>query len=207
MWLFRTFLFFIVLFCSLSFVSAQQNLRIAVMNFENHSSYGGKKYSQKAADLMMNELTKSGVFTVVERKRLDALLQEQDFQSSGNVDPQTAVKIGKMLGADIVVLGTIDKLGVGTKKIRVGDSTITRYSAFANVNIRAVNVQTGAILFSDSDEASVDAKSATVPGYDMGSNTPSVDGPLKTTIQRLSKRFIETMKSPDNRQKGKPSVL
>lgn len=184
-----------------------QNLKIAVLNFENNSSREGGKYSQKAADLMMNELAKSGTFTVVERKRLDALIREQDFQQSGNVDPKKAVSIGKMLGVDAVVLGTIEKLGVGKQTTTVGDSTITRYNASVEVNIRVVNVHTGAILFSDSEEASANTKTASVPGYDMGGGPPSVDGPLKTVIQQLSKRFINTTSGGGSIKKKQPSAL
>lgn len=196
--------FFLVIFLFNS-AMAQQDLQIAVLDFENQSTYSSE-YSKKAADWMISELTRSGKVTVVERKRLDALMLEQDFQASGHVDPQTAINIGKMIGADVIVLGTIDKLGISNKTIRVGDSKIKRYMSFAEVSVRAVNVQSGAIIFSDSDEVSFNTKSASVPGFDMGSNAPSVDVPLKKTIKQLSKDFINILKNNGSNQK-KPSVL
>jgi curli biogenesis system outer membrane secretion channel CsgG len=142
----------------------------------------------------------------VERKKLDALVQEQAFQSSGHVDPQTAVGIGKMLGAEVIVMGTISKLGLGQNTVRVADSTITRYNAVAEVSLRAVNVQTGAVVFSGSEGASSQAKSASVPDFDMGNKSPSVDGPLKKAIQTLSQKLVQKIK-PAPGPKSKISIL
>jgi curli biogenesis system outer membrane secretion channel CsgG len=52
------------------------------------------------------QLVSSGLFKVVDRKTLDAIRLEQNFQMSGDVDDNSAVSIGKMLGANIVITGT-----------------------------------------------------------------------------------------------------
>lgn len=200
-----TFCLFLLLMSGSHLLLAQQNMTVAVINFENQSSQGGAKYAQKAADLMNNELSRKG-FNVVEKKRLDALIQEQALQNSGNVDPQTAVNLGKMLGANVIVLGTINKLGVGQNIVRVADSTITRYNAHIEIAIRAVNVQNGTVFFSDSEEASAQAKSASVPDFDMGNKAPSVDGLLKTCIKKLSSKLVDKIKSNPPKS-SKPSIL
>jgi hypothetical protein len=46
-------------------------------------------------------------FVPVERTRIDAVLKEQEFGASGIVDPSTAAKLGKVLGADAVMLVTV----------------------------------------------------------------------------------------------------
>ncbi len=46
--------------------------------------------------------------TIVERQRVNALLVEAEFGGlSGLLDPEKAVKLGKMLGANLIVMGTI----------------------------------------------------------------------------------------------------
>lgn len=184
---------------------AQTNLPIAVLDFENRSGHGGAKYGQQAAEWLTSELSQKGL-NLVERKRLDALVQEQAFQSSGQVDPQKAVSIGKMLGAEVIVVGTISKLGVGKNTVRVADSTITRYNAVAEVGLRAINVQTGAVVFSGTEQASTQAKSASVPDFDMGNKAPAVDGPLKKAIQTLALKLEQKIK-PAPRPKSKISIL
>lgn len=198
-------LILILFFCWASLALAQSSMTVAVLDFQSQSSQKGNKYAQKAADLMINELSRMGI-TVVERKKLDAVIQEQAFHASGNVDTQTAVNIGKMLGANVILLGTINRLGVGQNTMRVADSTITRYNAVADINIKAVNVQTGAIIFSDSEVASAQAKSASVPDFDMGNKAPSVDGPLKICIKKLANKLVAKIKGTPQKS-SKPSVL
>jgi TolB-like protein len=50
-------------------------------------------------------------FTVMERKDIDAVLREQNFQLSGAVDDDAAVSIGKFLGATVVVSGSVSGEG------------------------------------------------------------------------------------------------
>jgi TolB-like protein len=50
-------------------------------------------------------------FKIVDRKTLDTIGTEQNFQLSGDVDDNSAVSIGKMLGANIVITGTISGTG------------------------------------------------------------------------------------------------
>ena len=62
-------------------------------------------------DLLIHELVKSGDVTVVERKRLDKIMAEYAFQSSPFVDIKTAKKLGKGLGADCIIVGSVATLG------------------------------------------------------------------------------------------------
>jgi TolB-like protein len=50
-------------------------------------------------------------FKVVDRKTLDTIRSEQNFQMSGEVDDDSAVSIGKLLGANIVITGAITGSG------------------------------------------------------------------------------------------------
>src|SRR5947207_1850668 len=73
--------------------------RVAVASF---SGAGG----DVAADLMTQDLLQHGA-DVVERQRLDALLQEQNLASQNILDPTTIKKIGKILGVDAIFVGTV----------------------------------------------------------------------------------------------------
>jgi len=66
---------------------------------------------------------------VVSRTILDQILQELAFQSSDLVDPETQRSVGKQLGADIVVTGTISSSDQGKK-----------------FNIQLIEVETGVVL-------------------------------------------------------------
>ncbi|MDR0718940.1 MAG: CsgG/HfaB family protein [Treponema sp.] len=76
----------------------------------------------ESADFVVDELAyiivSSGNFKVVDRKSLDAIRSEQNFQTSGDVDDDSAVSIGKLLGANIVITGSISGAG-STRRLRL----------------------------------------------------------------------------------------
>lgn len=83
---------------------------IAVLPFHNGGSYGQDKENFDAlekgiAGMLISELQANPAARVVERERVQQLLDEQKLAESGNVDPGTAAKIGDLVGARYVVTG------------------------------------------------------------------------------------------------------
>ncbi len=83
---------------------------IAVWAFENGGSYGQDAEDFEALrvglqQILITELARNGSMRVVERSRLNELIQEQDLGASGRVDPNTAAQVGKLVGAKFIVLG------------------------------------------------------------------------------------------------------
>lgn len=129
--------------------------RVAVIGFDSTSPGYlwsiDSELSKAATDLMINALVNTNRFRVFERNKLDAILQEQDFQvSSGRVDPSTAVKIGKMIGVDSIVTGSITSI-VFSKSggITLGPVNLKKSVATVTIMVRAINVTTGEIIFSE----------------------------------------------------------
>jgi len=73
--------------------------------------------SPELSDYVIDELIANAVndrfFTVVNRKQLDAIRDEQKFQMSGAVDDKDALAIGKFFGAQTIVSGAVSRLGDG----------------------------------------------------------------------------------------------
>lgn len=80
-------------------------------------SSSNRSDSEFIVDELEYRLVSSGKFTIVDRRRLDQIRSEQNFQMSGEVDDNSAVSIGNMLGANIVLTGTIS--GSGTQYLSV----------------------------------------------------------------------------------------
>jgi curli biogenesis system outer membrane secretion channel CsgG len=102
--------------------------------------------------LFVNELVKSGKFTVIERQRLDAIMQEQQLSLAGNVDPSSAVKAGKMLGVDLMLTGRITKFGfreVGGEGAFGLALSAKKKTLEGGISVRLINTTTGEILFAD----------------------------------------------------------
>lgn len=129
--------------------------RVAVIGFDSTSPGYlwsiDSELSKAVTDLMINALVNTNRFRVFERNKLETILQEQDFQvSSGRVDPSTAVKIGKMIGVDSIVTGSITSI-VFSKSggITLGPVNLKKSVATVTIMVRAINVTTGEIIFSE----------------------------------------------------------
>jgi hypothetical protein len=80
-----------------------KNSVIAVLNI----SANDKDTSVFVRDEIEYRLVDSGKFRIVDRKSLDAVQDERSFQMSGEVSDESAVSLGNMLGANIVISGSI----------------------------------------------------------------------------------------------------
>ena len=124
--------------------------RIGVVEFDNKTAYGKGRLGSSASDILITELVKSGKFIVVERGRLEKLMAEQKFQAQGMVDSQTAVKLGKIMGLEAIVLGTVSQFGVKTEGHDYLIKQGKRQIAEVTVEIRVVDVETGQVILADS---------------------------------------------------------
>jgi hypothetical protein len=81
--------------------------RIAVINISSRDT----ELATFAIDELEYQLVTAKKFTMVDRQTLDAIRAEQNFQMSGDVSDESAVAIGNMLGAGIVITGSISGSG------------------------------------------------------------------------------------------------
>ena len=107
---------------------------IAVMPFENGGSYGQDKENFEAlekgiAGMLISELAQNPAARIVDRSSVQRLLDEQNLGKDGRADAATAAKIGKLVGARYMVMG----------------SFVDLYGRF-RVDARIVDVETSEIL-------------------------------------------------------------
>src|SRR3954465_2826788 len=94
-----------------------QKKRVAVFDFDNAAIQGGLRspfletttpdVGKAAANILITKLVQDGSVTVIERNAIDKLLTEQNFSNTDRTDPITAAKLGRILGVDAIILGTI----------------------------------------------------------------------------------------------------
>src|SRR5215831_11121521 len=146
------------------FLTAQapSKRRIAVLDFDYatvhqwvYDIFGSDQDIGKGiADMLVTNLVRNGTYSVIERKQLDQVLREQNFQQSGRADPSSAVQLAKILGVDAIIIGSITQFGRDDKKLGIGAvgggglGGIGRKTAKAVVNIdaRVVSTTTAEIL-------------------------------------------------------------
>jgi curli biogenesis system outer membrane secretion channel CsgG len=147
---------------------AQQKKRVAVMNFDyatvqsNVAAIFGtnQDVGKGIADLLVDKLVSDGVYSVIERKVIDKIIAEQNFSNSDRADASSAAKIGKILGVDAILIGSITQFGRDDKSTGVGGGGLglgrfgiggvkkTQSKAVVQVTGRLVDTSTAEILAS-----------------------------------------------------------
>lgn len=97
------------------------------------TGWGSWKAAEALRDMLVTALVGTGKVDVVERRRLRQVLEEQKLGTTGPVDPETASRIGKLVGAEYVLLGRV--VGRGGR---------------VEVDVRLVSVQTGKVVAASS---------------------------------------------------------
>lgn len=134
---------------------AEDKISIAVEEFKNETSAGWWKtgVGHELAGMLTNELSSTGKFKVVERQKLDKVMKEQDLGASGRIAPKKAAKMGKITGADYLVVATVSAYeedtstrdaGISIAGVSIGGNKEDAYMA---VDLRVINSTTGDVEF------------------------------------------------------------
>jgi tetratricopeptide (TPR) repeat protein len=96
---------------------------IAVFDFDNsHLSPEMAPISKGLAELTAVDLGKVKALRVVDRMKIDAILNEIKLSSSDYADPSTAPRMGRLLGSNRIVAGTV--LGIGDETIQLDGAVV-----------------------------------------------------------------------------------
>jgi curli biogenesis system outer membrane secretion channel CsgG len=144
---------------------AQGKIKIAIWNFENNAERSWWFYddlgpaARNQIDTAFSENAELAKrFSVIERQQLDLVLKEQGLATSGAVDPQSAAKVGRILGVQYIVTGGIDKFSINKTSGgigRFGGVGGNMVSAEAVINMRFIDATTAERVLSVSAEGDV----------------------------------------------------
>lgn len=162
--------------------------RVGVIDFENKTAYGQSRLGQAASDILITELVKTGKFIVVERDKMNKLLEEQKLGLTGAIDPNTAAQMGKILGLNAIVTGAISNFGTRTTGSDYLIAQSKRQEATCTVDIRVVDAETGQILLADSGKGVSKVSSGGVLGMGTkGGYAESIEGDaLRAAVSQLT---------------------
>ncbi len=142
---------------------------VAVMDFDygtvSYHWWGEYDIGKGMADQVVDALVEDGSFRVIERKKLDTVLAEQDFAQSDRADPSAAKlsKVGKVLGVRYIIAGSITKFGGEEKnyggvaggltgKVGLGGLGLKKAKTEVTLTARMIDTTTGEILVSAKGE-------------------------------------------------------
>lgn len=114
--------------------------KAAVLPFSQAQSTEVFKEGSIISERLITNLVKEGKIEIVERSQLEKVLSELKLENSGTVDLDTAKNIGKILGVDAIVTGTIIKTVDGK----------------AEINVRLIQTEDAKILGAFSEKVEID---------------------------------------------------
>jgi hypothetical protein len=134
--------------------TANRGSRLAVATFvstgttQNGKGEFGEYFSETLASAIRSLIPRARLY---ERKRIDLILTENQFNLSDLVDEKQALRIGELVPVDTLLVGTY-----------------TAFDTYIDVNLRLVDISTGQILFSETDRIAMDKDLAALIARERG---------------------------------------
>lgn len=185
---------------SIQTAQATAKKRLVVMDFDYgttnsyYSSYRGVGAAKGISELLINELVNNGTYTVVDRSKLEQVLKQQN--RSGTMDAGTAAEIGKQLGVDAVLIGTITKFNVdkqsgGGSFMGIGGGS-SKTKAIVQIDARLIGTASGDILATAKavGEADQSDSSISIRGIGGNSNSSNEDSLLSAAVDKAVSQMV-----------------
>lgn len=124
---------------------------VAVMPMSQIVNNGYSSYTaQNMTEELINTLVNSGTYTVIERSQIDKVITEMGFEESGYVNADSAIEIGRLSGAQYILVGKITMADVYNSSVPlIGVKTL---KAKVGIEYRLLDGKTGQILLSNTIE-------------------------------------------------------
>lgn len=164
--------------------------KVALGRITNETSYGrsllrdqqGDPLGKQVTDLLSKALTESGAYLVFERPDITRLQTESQL---------TDTKL-KLVGVDALIIGSLTEFGRKTLGEKGFASSSKRQVAFAKVDLRVVDTNTGHVFFATSGAGEASTETASTFGfgsqaaYDGTLNDAAIRQAVSEAVSRLS---------------------
>ncbi len=116
-------------------------LSVAVLTFASNEK--AQNLAESVTEKLVTQLVNLRRFRVIERSALDKIMEEQKLGMTGFVDDETAVKVGKLAGADLIILGRINiEIGYAKVSARGIDTETSELIVAKEANSGNTNIET-----------------------------------------------------------------
>ncbi|MCM1981965.1 CsgG/HfaB family protein [Lyngbya confervoides] len=204
-------------------IKVKGNRRIAVLDFDFASVsetgfalglFENNGASKGISNLLTNKMVQDGTYVMIERSQVNKILAEQNFGQSGRVEPSTAVQIGRLLGVDAVIFGSITRFYVEEKKKGFSIGSIfgkgrKQETAAVQITTRLVSTATGEILgaFEGLGEVSSESAGESILGVTTTSESSSRDRLLGAAAEQAVDNVVKEIAALSPKLEALPAVL
>jgi TolB-like protein len=123
-------------------IIAGEKVKIGILEFQGLNEEARKDdFAKIFTEILTTSFVTSEAFRIIEREQLHKVLKEIELTQSGIIDTSNAKQIGKMVGANAIVIGGVTKIGNDMR-----------------LDVRIIDVETGIILTAEKTEGKTDIK-------------------------------------------------
>lgn len=143
------------------------------------------RLSEAPRSMLENTISNIKGVTVVERKALDKMLVETEYGAmSGLVDEEKAVKLGKQLGAHLMVMGTITDIREETRQFKGYKIATEQTVVICTIIIRLIDIEQGAQAFSKKYQ---ETKTYTKSNFGKSDSSDRAYAAVEVTLDAVAK--------------------
>lgn len=141
-----------------------KRVRLTVSSFQVSTPKASGQFGSELAEMLSNALQNVNCFNVLlSAKNSQELIEEAAFEQSGTTSASSAVKSGKMKGAQVIVMGKVTEYAEGNSSTSAFGLSVGGNKAHIGFVIQLVNAETREII--ESKSIDVDGKSNGFSGF------------------------------------------
>jgi curli biogenesis system outer membrane secretion channel CsgG len=178
---------------------AEAKPRLAVKPFVDKTGECGEKVASAILDMLTNDLVEAGIFTMLERERMDDVMDEILLGDTGFMDSSTAPEIGKLKSAQYTLTGSITlfhyNAGGGVVYIPgIAGGGAAAKTAYVTLALRVIENETGEIVYSASQQGEAKREVSGLVTRFGGFASAAYGGILASAAQDSVSKHVERMK-------------
>ena len=146
---------------------------VAVMDFGRHvgattDDIVFENTDKTSSDYIIEALVESGKYDVVDKDLLAEKLMQENLNTKGIIDPDTARRIGEVLGVRYIIYGNVNDVTGSSTGVQIYDNGADVYTVKAHIIARMMDVTTGDIVMAAKGEGKSKSSLAKVGTDSLG---------------------------------------
>lgn len=146
---------------------------VAVMDFGRHvgattDDIVFENTDKTSSDYIIEALVESGKYDVVDKDLLAEKLMQENLNTKGIIDPDTARRIGEVLGVRYIIYGNVNDVTGSSTGVQIYASGADVYTVKAHIIARMMDVTTGDIVMAAKGEGKSKSSLAKVGTDSLG---------------------------------------
>ncbi len=171
-----------------------QRYIVAVLDVENRAGgEGSDAVTQRSTNLLIKELLGSDRVRIVEREKLNLILEELKLSVSGLVDTRQARRVGNLLGVDALMYAVLESASHEENKRTALIAYTLKRKTEVSMSARLVHVETGEILASAEVTERVTQRKQVAFGVIKSGNLGAESNALEAAVEEATRRLAREL--------------